>query len=98
MIIWWSSYCCQCGITNDASVSHVQVPKLLQEASQSHDAAPSLAENIMVKHSLKEQRSSLQVTVLEAKGLTPRKGQHVMLAKPLALIVKAGVHHCSSSA
>ena len=35
----------------------------------------------MIKHSLKEQRSSLQVTVLEAKGLTPRKGQLVMLAK-----------------
>eukprot|EP00891_Asterochloris_glomerata_P007978 jgi/Astpho2/7978/Aster-x0337 len=48
--------------------------KRKNEAGPSHDAAHSLAEGIMIKHSLKEQRSSLQVTVLEAKGLTPRKG------------------------
>ena len=65
--------CCQCFAIASAT--------LLQEVSQAHDAAHSLAEGIMIKHSLKEQRSSLQVTVLEAKGLTPRKGQHVMLAE-----------------
>jgi hypothetical protein len=58
---------------NDAHLQAEDVQK--SEASAARTEERSLAEQLLAKHSHEEHHSTLNVSILEAKGLKPRQGK-----------------------